>query len=228
MLSEPRTVSLISEFVHIPVNHSADKLRAVYNDVCSTCGYEDFTRLQGGARIERRDPEGQGFSRVNLLRERIQITEDHTGITVDQFAKKAVAVLSAVLPSLEIPVLLVQQNTVRVISTPNNFGSAAEYLARSVFKIGDEQLQPFGRPTNVFGFRLVFPIVKDHPENFNVRVESYVRDAQALYIENVGTFKTPIQHSTLKTVEDNLSSTSEFIVDRVVHFLSQYDRRESE
>lgn len=228
MLSEPRTISLISEFVHVPVNHSADKLRAVYNEVCNSCGYEDFTRLQGGAQIERRDPESQSFSRLKLLRERIQITEDHTGVTVEQFAKKATAVLSSVLPQLEIPVLLVQQNTVRVISTPNNYGSAAEYLARSVFKIDEEQLQSFGRPTSLFGFRLVFPMAKGHPENFNVRVESYVRDPQALYIENVGTFKTPIQHSTLQTVENNLNLTSDFIGDRVVHFLSHYDRREAE
>ena len=226
MLSEPRTISLIAELVHVPTVHSAENLREVYNEVCRSCGYENFIRLQGGARIERRDPDKEGFSQLNILNDRIQITEDHTGVSVEQFGKRIVAVVEAALPKLQIPLLLAQQNTVRAVVLPNNYRSASEYLALSVFKISAEDLQPLGRPTNVFGFRLVFPPTQEFPQNYNVRVESYVRDAKALYIENVGTFKSPIQTQNLAVLERNLEATSGFLADNVVPFLSKYDRRE--
>jgi hypothetical protein len=225
MLSEPRTVSLIAELVHIPAVHSGDRLREVYNEVCRTCGYENFLRLQGGARIERRDPDREGFSQLNLLGDRIQLTEDHNGITIEQFGKKIVAVLTAASAILHIPIFLVQQNTVRIAATPNSFKSASEYLL-SVFKIEPDDLKPLGRPTSVFGFRLLFPPAKGQPQNYNVRIESYLRDPKALYIENVATFKTPIPSGSLAQVEKNLQQTSDFLGDNVVKFLSQYDRKE--
>lgn len=228
MLSEPRTISLISEFIHVPTVHAPEKLREIYNEVCGTCGYENFLRVQGGARIEKRNPEGEGLSQLTLLGDRIQLTEDHTATSTEQFGKKVVAVLSTVLPALGIPFLLVQQNKVRATSTPNSCKTAAEFLARRVFSIRPEQLEPLGRPTSIFGFRLVFPGQAGNPENFNVRIESYVRDPQALYIENVGTFKSPIQPSTLSIIEDNLRVTSTFISDNILNFLSLYDRREAE
>ena len=224
MLSEPRTISLLSEFVHVPTVHTGEKLREVYNEVCRSCGYENFLRQQGGARIERRDADEEGFSQLNLLPDRIQITEDHTGISVEQFGKRLVAVLTAALPILHVPVLLVQQATVRVVCVPNSFRSAAEYLALRVFKMTPEELEPLGRPASVFGMRLVFPPTKEQPQNYNVRVESYVRDQRALYIENVGTFKAPIQSRNLDHVEANLLATSEFLNERVLAFLSRYDR----
>jgi len=226
LLSETRTISLLTELIHLPANHSAEKLREVYNEVCRTCGYENFLRVQGGARIERKEPEGDALSQLTLLTDRIQFTEDHTGISVDQFGKKIVAVLSTALPSLGIPLILIQQATIRLTATPNSFRNASEYLARSVFKIRPEDFEPLGRPTTVFGFRLVFPPTSQHPHNFNVRVESYVRDGRSLYIENVGTFKAPIQPATITEVEKNLERTADFVAEHVVKFLSIFDRRE--
>ena len=227
MLSEPRTITLLTELVHLPTVHSPEKLREVYNEVCTTCGYENFLRVQGGARIERKEPEGNGSSVLTFLADRIQITEDHTGTSAEQFGRKIQAVLSTALQALGIPFLLVQVCTVRVTATPNSFRNASEYLAKSVFRIQPDDLQPLERPTSVFGFRLVFPPTKNHPHNFNVRVECYARDGRSLYIENVGTFKAPIQPSNLKEVETNLLKTSNFLVQNVHSFLSNFDRKEN-
>ena len=228
MLSEPRTITLITELVHLPAVHSAERLRDVYNEVCRTCGYENFLRVPGGARIEKTEPEGGGLSQLTFLSDRIQLTEDHTGISVDQFGKKISAVLSKALPSLGIPFLLVQVCTVRVTSAPNSYRTASEYFARSVFRIQPDDLKLLERPTTVFGFRLVFPPTAQQPHNFNVRVECYARDGRSLYIENVGTFKSPIQPSNMAEVEKNLQLTSDFLGERVVPFLSTYDRKENE
>lgn len=146
---------------------------------------------------------------------------------MDQFGKKAVAVLDAAMRTLGIPILLGQQATVRATSAPNSFKSAAEFLARGVFKVCPEDLEPLGRPTSFFGFRLAFPATNQHPQGYNVRVECYVRDGRSLYIENAGTFKAPVQAGNLEQVEQNLQMTSDFLVDSVVKFLSAYDKKEA-
>lgn len=228
MLSDPRTISLITELLHIPAAHSPERLREVYSEVCRACDYENFTRISGGARIERREAEGEGFSQLTFQGDRIQVTEDHTGITVDQFARKVHAVLEIALPRLGIPIILLHNVTVRVASTPNTFKSAPELLARSIFKLTPEDIQPLQRPVNVFGFRLVFPPTQDDPRSFNVRVETYVRDQRSLYIENIGTFKHPLQPGEIDKVDQNLHATSAFIAESVIPFLSRFDRKVDE
>lgn len=210
------------------MKHSVEKLREVYNRVCMSCGYENFIRTSAGARLEQHQSESGGISHLTFAGDRLQFTEDHLGTSIDQFGMKVSAVLKATMPLLQIPVILVQQATIRVIATPNSFKTAAEFLARSIFRIREEDLQLLGRPTSVFGFRLVFPPTREHPAAYNVRIESYLRDPRSVYIENIGTFKTPIQLQSLEKVEENLTATSRHISDHVVPFLSRYDKKDSQ
>ena len=224
MLSEPRTISLLCELVHIPMKHLPEGLREVYNRVCSSCGYENFIRTPGGARIERQQEAG-GFSHVSFTGDRIQLTEDHVGISVEQFARKVAAVLTESVQVLRIPIVLLQQTTVRVIAMPNSFRSAADFLSQRIFRVPAGDLEAFGRPSNLFGFRMSLPPTRDDPTSFNIRVETYLRDRRSLYIENVGTFKAPVQASSLEVVERQTLATSELLTDRVIPFLSRYDTR---
>ncbi|MEE3053066.1 MAG: hypothetical protein VYB34_04980, partial [Planctomycetota bacterium] len=81
---------------------------------------------------------------------------------------------------------------------------------------------------SLHGFRLVFPATKEQPAAFNVRVESYLRDRRSVYIENVGTFKTPIPSGKLDQIERQIGTVSDFIVSKIIPFLTQYDRRDVE
>ena len=226
MLSEPRTISLLCDLIHLPAKHDLDALRAVYNRVASSSGYENFIRTPAGARLERHAPEGGGFSHLTFTGDRIQFAEDHMSLTVEEFALKVATVARLAMPILRIPVILVQQVTVRVIATPNTFKNAADFLAGSIFRIREGDLELLGRPANVFGFRLLFPATKENPASFNVRVESYLRDPQCVYVENVGTYKAPIQLASLESVEKNILATSSHMVDHLLPFLSRYDRRD--
>jgi hypothetical protein len=210
------------------MKHAPERLREVYNKVCISCGYENFIRTPGGARLERLEREASGFSHLTFAGDRIQFTEDHVGISVEQFARKVSTVLQEAMPILRIPVILVQQSTVRMIATPNIFKSAAELFARSIFRVRGEDLELLGRPGSFFGFRQVFPATAEHLHGFNVRVESYIRDPRSLYIENVATFNVPIQLQSLQTVERNLELASQFLVNHVLPFLSRYDRKEND
>jgi len=225
MFSEPSTISLLCECVHLPTKYTIEQVREVYNKVCNTSGYENFIRTSTGARIEKQGPGGGGFSRLTFAGDRLQFAEDHMGTTAEQFGKKVRTVLGEALPELGISAILVQQVTVRAVCAPNAFTSAAEFLASSIFRVPQDDLQEFERPASLHGFRLAFPATREQPEAFNVRVESYLRDPRSLYIENVGTFKAPIPSGNLEKIEHQIGATSEFIAAKIIPFLAQYDRR---
>ena len=227
MLSEPRTISLLCEIVHIPMKHSLDALRDVYARVCSTCGYENFIRTPAGARVERHQEQSGGFSHLTFTGDRLQFTDDHIGLTVDQFAEKVAAVLGVAVPRLRIPVILAQQVTVRLIVTPTAHMSAEEFLGQKLFRVAPGDLERLGRPAHLFGLRLMAPATQLELQTYNVRVEAYMRDRRSLYLENVGTFKVPIATQSLATVGNQIEATSHFLVERVVPFLSLFDGRES-
>lgn len=227
MLSEPRTISILVELIHIPAKHPFERLRDVYNQVSSPCGYDNFIRLPNGARLERGQGEDVEISTVTFLNDRLQFVEDNVTMSLEQIGKKLAAVLRSAMPVLGIPFFLVQQYTVRAIATPNSYKNASEFIGKSLFRIQEEDVEVFERPTNIFGLRLVFPPTKSQPHHFNVRIESYTRDPQSVYLENVGIFKTPVQLSQLETLQESLSLTSDFLAGNVCRFLSRYDRRES-
>ena len=227
MLSEPRTISLLVELIHIPAKHPIEKLREVYNQVSTSCGYDNFIRLASGARIERGQGEGEEVSTVTFQNDRLQMVEDNMTGSVEQAGKKLVAVLQKAMPILGIPFFLVQQYTVRAIATPNSFKNASEFIGRNLFRIREEDVAVLERPTNIFGLRLVFPPTKNHHHHFNVRIESYTRDPQSVYLENVGMFKMPIEMARLEELRKHLDQTSEFLSQNICSFLSQYDRREA-
>ena len=109
MFSEPSTISLLCECVHLPTKYTIEQVREVYNKVCNTSGYENFIRTSTGARIEKQGPGGGGFSRLTFAGDRLQFAEDHMGTTAEQFGKKVRTVLGEALPELGISAILVQQ-----------------------------------------------------------------------------------------------------------------------
>jgi hypothetical protein len=224
VLSELRTISLLAELIHIPVKHPFDRLREVYNQVSSSCGYDNCIRLPNGARLERSPGEGEEVSTLTFLNDRVQMVEDNLASSLDGVGRKLTGVLERAMPALGIPFFLVQQFTVRGIANPNSYKNASEFIGCSLFRIRDEDVETFERPTSIFGLRLVFPPTKNHPHNFNVRIEAYTRDPKSVYLENVGVFKNPVEFQKLEALQKNLELTAEFLSTNVCKFLSQFDR----
>jgi hypothetical protein len=225
MLSEPRTISIIAELVHLPVKQAFERLRDVYAAVSTPCGYDNCIRLPSGARLERGAGETEEVSTLTFLPDRVQMVEDNLATSVDGVGRKLIAVLEKAMPALGIPVILAQQFTVRAIAAPNSFKTASEFIGRSLFRIENEDVQVLERPTNIFGLRLVFPPTATQPWNFNVRIEAYTRDPKSVYLENTGMFKAPVEYGRLDALQQNLETTSDFLSGKICRFLSQYDRR---
>ncbi|MBN1420366.1 MAG: hypothetical protein JXP34_16430 [Planctomycetes bacterium] len=227
MLSEPRTVTFLSEIVHIPATHAPERLRAAFAELCRRSGYENFIRTSAGARIERPADEGGGPGRVVFSSDRIEVREDGAQISVLEYATRLQTVLEVAVAMLGIPLFVAQQTTLRTIATPLANPDAEQFIGRRLFRVQPEDLEALGRPVRLFGVRLVFPSRSVEEPSYNLRIETYARDPKSLYIENQGVFKVPIPPGDVRVAGERVQATAEFIADKVCPFLSRFDETES-
>jgi hypothetical protein len=228
LLSEPRTLSLLTDLIHVPARYTMEQLRGFYNAVSSACEYENFTRTADGARIERSSAETAETSTLTLRSDRLQMVEDNTTLPLDHYIQKLQTVAKKAMETLHISCFLLQQTTVRAIASPNAFKTASEFISKALFKIKPEDLGPIGRPTSLIGLRLFFPSTNEAPHQFNVRIEMFIKDNRSIYIENVGTFKTPVTHQTMELLGANVQASADFISNNLCRFLSRFDNKEPE
>jgi len=223
VLSEPRTIALITELIHIPTQHSANRLRDLYTRLCTECDFENFIRTPGGARIERPASEEAGLARLVYLPDRLQFVEEGGFITIDDHCRRLEVILERSMEMLRIPIFLMVQSTVRSLVTPGAFKSAAEFIGRRLMNIAASDLSALGRPTNVFGFKLAVPPVPSRADSYNIRVEVYARDPKSLYLENIGTFRYQVGRGEISRASEAVKETASFLSDRLCPFLSLFD-----
>ncbi|MHC4934893.1 MAG: hypothetical protein ACYTGJ_01620 [Planctomycetota bacterium] len=224
MIGEPKTIARIVELVHLPVNHDPEVLRQIYSMVSVACGYDNFIKQADGARLETAPPAGSGGSRVIFLRDRIVFQEERTDATLEHFARKVEAVLKAALPKLGIPMIIGRTITQRLLLGVPGGESAADFLSRKAFRIEADDLEGFERAGQVVGLRLDFPMRQPQEAGHRIRIESFLREPGSLFLEDVATWKIPVQGANAMQITEELEQVDEFVGDRVIRFLGGLGR----
>lgn len=233
MLSEPRTINYLGELIHVPVAATVEGLRSVYAELCEREGYENFIRTADGCRLEGGAIEGQVIdptageapsrSTLTFRKDRIQLIEENTDLSLEQYRARVVNVATVAMKVLKIPLILVHHATARAITTPNCYRSAGDFLAENLIRVQPARIEPLGRPTSFMGLRLFFPATADQPGKFNVRVETYLRDPRSLYLENVAMFQAPIKPSNVAELGQQVETAVNFVSNNLWSFLTQFD-----
>ncbi|MEE8142088.1 MAG: hypothetical protein V3T77_03230 [Planctomycetota bacterium] len=226
MISEPRTIARIVELFHIPIQHSPEVLRDVYLAVSSSCGYDNFLRIPGGARLESAAPEGGGgVSRVTFNKDRIIFSEEHRNTSLENFSRRIDEVVSVASEKLSVPIFIVRNHILRVVVSVPKGQHSSQFLSENLFRLQQEDLEELGRPGQIIGMRFLFP-ARDHSQGTHqVRIESYLRDRRSLFIEDSATFKFPIQSRDRERLSVELRDVEEFVHERVSAFLNRFPRR---
>ncbi|MGE3164583.1 MAG: hypothetical protein AB7O52_06740 [Planctomycetota bacterium] len=224
MIGEPRTIARILELIHLPVQHGPDVLRDVYLAISSSCGYDNFIRMADGARLETASSQGGGFSRVTFGSDRIVLHEEHNNVGVETFLRRAQEVLRVSTEKVAIPVLVCRNVTLRAVASVPGGRTAPQFLGENLIRISDEEFQKFGRPGGVIGLRMHFPPADMRGGLHQVRVESYLRDPRSVFLEDVASFKMPLQGRDMGKLGEELMETEDFLHERVVGFLGQFPR----
>ena len=222
MISEPRTIARIIELFHIPIQHTPEVLRDVYQEISSSCGYDNFIRISGGARLEAAATEGGTVSRLTFMKDRIGFHEERGDSSLASLLRRVEAVISVATEKLSIPIFIARNLTLRAIASPPRGQTSADFISRNLIRIEAEDFEPLERPGQVVGLRFHFPPTDPKGGTHQVRIESYLRDPRMLYLEDWATFKVPVQSRDHKKIAAELQEVEEFLHDRLCSFLSQF------
>lgn len=140
------------------------------------------------------------------------------------YGQKVDLVAKTVLERLGVPVLAQQVHVIRKLVNPAGTKDARQYLLDGVCKFDERRRSTFGRPLHGAGLRFYFPATdRQDPCEYDVKVESFLRDGTLLYLENLGKFHLPLTLQNLEKLTVNVERTNEFLLDRVFAFFAQFN-----
>lgn len=222
---DPRTIALVSELIHPPIQLEPSTVQTVHNELYqhSDFSYQNFSVTAEGISLTNSSDSQNTVSLVRFLPDRIHIREEFTGTHVDDFARRLEHVTRIAIDRLSIPIVIAQQHVVRTLVNTRHFADSREFLAGAVCGIPADDFGAFGRPVELFGLRLLFPAVEGRNDVHAVRVESYADDPRCVWIEDVATFTTALMPTNLEDLGKNMQATYSFVRESVLGFLGKYD-----
>ncbi len=212
--------------VHPPLLHSDKKLRELFTRLGTV---HEFTQYQqpaeGTAQFHRIWRATNERLACNFHRDRIEMVHDFPSTDLQGFWRTAQDVLAESIRMLQIPAFVLQQYLIRKTANPLAEADARVFLVQKVCSIESQSLEALGRPFHGIGLRFFFPASQEAPFEFDVKVESLLRDPSQLFLENTAKFYVPIPIADLMPIEKNLEATERFLAHTFVNFLCQFNPR---
>ncbi len=223
-----RSIAFVAELIHPPVKHEPKGLQQLHAELFDSedCAYRDFRVVPGGAQFSNSPAGGMPGTPVsvaNVLADRIQVREEQTGCSKEDFEARLGTFAENALSVLPMNLFMVQQFAVRSVINPHTNDDARAFMLQTVFGYDETLLSVFPAEPSLAGLRFTFPPDEGSQAVFNVRLESYSQDNRSLFVENVGTFGRPVTHGDLAELPVRFSNTYDFLQDRVISFVSQFD-----
>jgi hypothetical protein len=226
-----RSIAFVAELIHPPVKHDPQTLQKLHSLLfgSAVCSYRDFKLTPMGAVLSNSagGVPGQPVSQVNVLGDRIQIREEQTGLSREDFGSRLEHLARAVLTNLPVGMYVAQQFAVRSVLNLHG-GDARAFMLKTVFGFDGDILEAFGSEPSLAGLRLAFPPANPGDGLFNVRIESFTKDNRSVFLENVATYGTPVNLEQLDMLDDRFEATYEYLQDRLVGFVAQFDAEEQD
>lgn len=217
---DPSTLGVAVELVHLPFQISTDQLREVYLEVSGPCGYENFIRQGNGARLETVASEESGASRVTIGRDRLIFQEEGAATGSEVLARRIEEVVRSLQKRVNIPVFVARTRTHRTLLQVPGGGDASQWLSERAFALDDGNLQALGRPVKFSGLRLQMPPQVQGEALHLIRIEAWLKDARALYVEDAATWRQPLPADQMKQLSTDLKSAEEITAARIPQWLA--------
>ncbi len=227
MQYQPRTIAYVSELHHAPSAPDPKAIQKLHNQMFEGGHplYSSFAVTPAGPLLTNPSTRAGHISQVAFLKDRVQFREELGALTEDSFSQRLEEVLEVGLPLRGVDVLNGHQVILRSLINPQYYRDSREFLARGMFGFRDE-LEAIGRPSQLFGLRMVFPPEGEEQNAFALRVESYTADARSVYLEVQGTFGPIVLADGLHALQTNVSTTYNFLLERVLPFVARFDGQE--
>ncbi|MHC4262814.1 MAG: hypothetical protein ACYSWX_09850 [Planctomycetota bacterium] len=220
----PRTIGFLSEVIHTPQTPDAAPIQRLHDAMFRSGdpAYRNFAVTHEGCLLSNPVARAGAKSQAAFLGDRMRFTEEHSGLTVDDFARRVRGITEQVCEARSLPIIVGQVVTIRTLVTPRSPSDGLEFMRASLLGL-EEELEDFGRPAASLGIRLAFTPRAEDPNAFALRVESVLGDPRSLWIECQGTFPAIQVARGLDAVEENALTTYTFATGRALSFLERFD-----
>lgn len=221
-----RTIAFVADLIFPPQNHDQEALQKVHGVVFrdAECRYQNFQVVPGGAQMANPVREPTTVSSCSILRDRIQVREEKTGISQDDFRSRVLRIAKISVNYLNIPAFIVRQFIIRTLVNPRNIQDSREFLAGSVIKAADEDFEPLEKRPDLIGLRLAFNAASPLEGINNIRIESFNQDPRSLFIENVATYRKPITATSSEEIGKDFDDAYAYVGRCVVPFIARFDQ----
>lgn len=174
-----------------------------------------------GSIVKMETKLSEGYRKVAIHPDRLEVEEEWAESSVEEFAEFLDFAAEKFLTVFQLPLFVVQTCFVRsLIPLPANADSR-DFLAFNTAHLSVEQLNRLPKPPGRVGLILEFPRDAAAPASQRlVRIESYGREINHIFVENRSVFTQPIDRSNIRLCGVNLTDTHAFIARDIVHFLN--------
>jgi len=216
--------SFTIELLNPPLKHQQEDIHKLFTELKDL--YINYNTLTDTiTELSYIDKKTQETKRLIIRNDKIIVINDSTSSTLDRFWRDASYVIEKSVSLLNIPIFFFRQYIIRFTAFPLKEEDSRIFLGNRVCNIEDSKLKPFGRPIHGFGIRFVMPAIKDEQNEYNIRVESSLRNTKQIFLENQARFIVPLQlqKNYLDSLRTEIDKTYEFLKRNVTDFLEQYN-----
>ncbi len=217
-------LSFIVELLNPPMKHllaDTQKLFLEFKEI-----YSNYNQLTDSiTELSSVDKNTQEVKKLIIRNERIVILNDFSSTTLEGFWQTARDVIKKTVMILNIPLFSFRQYTIRFIASPLKEKDSRIFLKKVVSGIKEDELESLGRPFQGFGLRFIFSPSKTEQNEYNIRIESLLKDPGKIFMENQARFITPLQLETnyLSDIKGEISEAYNFLKHNVSGFLEHYN-----
>lgn len=218
------SLSFIVELLNPPMKHSVDNIQKIFSELKHI--YANYNRLTDSiTELSYLNKNSQEINKLIVMNEKIVVLNDFTSTTIDVFWKNAEDVIKKTVTILNIPLFFFRQYTIRFIASPLKVKDSRAFLGNIVCGLKEDKLMPFGRPIHGFGIRFVLPPTQNEQNEYNIRIESLLKEVGQIFMENQSRFLAPLQlqGNYIDNIKKEIDNTYNFLKDNISSFLEQYN-----
>jgi len=159
-----------------------------------------------------------GFSRTSIMLEKGLIQ----GGSAEVFSRSVEDVVGKAVKALHLQGFA-QRVVIRVLVNPKGTNDSREFIGNRICRFERKHLECFNRPIHAVGLRCFFPPGNENEPEYDIKIETLLRDVSTIFIENTASFPKIIAADDVKSVVANIATTRNFIYNQVFTFLEQYN-----
>jgi len=224
MHKEPQLIHCRVELLYFPQEIPEERLRGFFGNISQSTGikYKEFKILPNNEAIFR-TVEGNNISLTFIRKDRLIIQDDFPQFPLDILKSNVESIVKSAYNFIRVPFFISQVSVIRRLYRLAKFNDARVFLGDNMCGMKDKLFPIFNRPAHIFGLRLSFPPFKENKIGYNLRIESYARDPQFIFVENMGVYNAPLTVNNINLILNNLDETNRFIEENTLEFVEQFD-----